>query len=529
MLNRSRLSRRSFLGGALAATGAAGLVLAGCGGGGEEEEATPQTGGGKPKQGGTIRLASTQLLGLDPMSVEGQPMADYLYSYTVAMTDWEGTVGDIASSWEVADELEWVFKLRNDVRFQDVPPVNGRPLTASDIVKSVDRAKDFPGASESWKQWVGTYEAPDDTTFRIRTQKPYAYLLWLLGICPIVPMDAVQEFGNLKSHAAGSGPFMLARYELQTGLEMVRNPIYYHDYPYIDGVTVRVIPDEASIQAAFRAGLADIYQATNKLKADAVKGVSGTTISRYLDRGYANIRLNGSKFAPFKDERVREAVDLALDRKGMIDKIQFGDAELAGPVPPVFDTALPKEEIEAAYKRDIPRARELLSAAGQEGLQFEMFIGNGQDMPDQAAIIKQNLAEAGITVNINAVELGTWIAEMLAGNFEATVFNHLAYMTDDIPLQLHHSRGDTRTDRNYLGVDDPQVDAILDQVRETLDDEKRKQLAWEAQRLVLKRHGPTLLLYQPYSYWCAYDYIKGYTPTAYGFGLHKFDYWIDKG
>jgi ABC-type transport system substrate-binding protein len=118
---------------------------------------------------------------------------------------------------------------------------------------------------------------------------------------------------------------------------------------------------------------------------------------------------------------------------------------------------------------------------------------------------------------------------MLAGNFQATVFNHLPYMTDDIPLQLLHSRGDTRTERNYLGVDDPQADALLDQIHETLDDAKRKELAWEVQRLVLKRHGPTLLLYQPYGYFCAYDYIKGYTPSAYGFGLAKYDYWIDKG
>ena len=49
------------------------------------------------------------------------------------------------------------------------------------------------------------------------------------------------------------------------------------------------------------------------------------------------------------------------------------------------------------------------------------------------------------------------------------------------------------------------------------------------QRRVLARHGPTLTLYEPYGYWAAYDYIKGYTPTSYGFGLYKYDYWIDKG
>ena len=49
------------------------------------------------------------------------------------------------------------------------------------------------------------------------------------------------------------------------------------------------------------------------------------------------------------------------------------------------------------------------------------------------------------------------------------------------------------------------------------------------QRKILARHGPTLVLYEPYGYWVAYDYIKGYKPTAYGFGMFKYDYWIDKG
>jgi peptide/nickel transport system substrate-binding protein len=529
MLNGARLSRRTFLGGALAATGAAGLALAGCGGGEEEETGTGQPGEGTPKRGGTIRSATPALLGLDPMTTEGVQLAANFYSSVVHMTDWQGTVGDLALSWEVVDNLDWIFTLRSDARFHDIPPANGRLLVAADIPKSIDRAKSMPGASESWNQWVDNYEAPDDTTFRLRTKNPYGYLLGLITICSIIPIEAVEEFGDLKNHAIGSGPFMLTQYSRDERVERIRNPRYYHEFPYVDGLSTVVIPDEASIQAAFRAGTIDVYNASNKLKADAVENVGGASVYRYLNRRYACIRLNGSKFSAFKDERVREAIDLALDRKGMIDKLQFGDGELAGPVPPAFDTSLPKEEIEAAYVRDVPKAKQLLAAAGQEGLRFGLSIGNYEDMPDQAAIIKDDLAEAGITVDIQAGELGTWLSNMLLGNFDATVFTHLSYMTDEIPLQSHHSHGDTRNERNYLGVDDAEVDAILNKIQQTLDENERKELAWEVQRLVLKRHGPTLLLYQPYGYWCAYDYIKGYTPSAYGFGLFKYDYWIDRG
>jgi len=536
MFNRARLSRRRFLGGTLAAgAGAAGLALAACGGGEEEGEGTPQaveTVEGEPKRGGTIRTATmASILGLDPHSTEGVLLAAGFYSYVVHVTDWQGNVGDLAESWEIVDELDWIFKIRGDVRFQDIPPVNGRQLTAQDIPASIDRLRSLPGASQQWELWTDKYEAPDARTFTFRTSKPYGYLLMTLGspLTAIIPVEAAEHFGDLKSHAIGSGPFMLKRHSRDEGVDMVRNPNYYHEFPYIDGSSIKVLPDQASIQAAFRAGNLDVYDAPNRLQADAVSGVSGTSVQSYLERTYSVFVLNGARVEAFKDERVREAVDLALDRKAMIDKLHFGDAELAGPVGPLWDSTLPPEEIEAAYQRDVEKAKQLLSAAGAEDLSFKLSFASYQDNPDRAAIIKENLAEAGINVELQAGELGTWLADLLGGNFETTSFGHLPYLSDDIQLQSHHTYGFSRNEESFLGVEDPEVDATLEKIHETIDEDDRIELAQDVQRLILKRHGPTLVLYQPYGYWVAYDYIKGYTPTAYGLGLYKYDYWIDKG
>jgi len=533
-LHRVGLSRRSFLEGALATAGAAGLVLAGCGGEEAEEDRTPQaaeTAPGEPKRGGTLRVAfPASIISLDPHTVEGGLVAPYFYSYVVHATDWQGTVGDLAESWEVVDGLDWIFKLRSGVRFQDIPPVSGREFVAEDIVKSIDRVRSLPGASQQWDQWTERYEVPDARTFSIRTKKPYGYMLFTLGspATAVVPIEAVEQFGDLKSHAIGSGPFMLKAYGRDEGLDMVRSPNYYHEFPYIDGINVRVMPDEASIQAAFRGGSIDAYDASNRLKADAVRNVGGVSVRTFLDRAYAVFVLNGTRVAAFKDERVREAIDLSLDRKAMIEKLHFGDAELAGPIPPLWDSALPPEEVEAAYRRDVTKAKQLLSAAGAENLRFALSFGNYSDFPDRASIIKDNLAEAGITVDLRPGEVGTWLSEMLGGNFESTSYGHLRYLSDEIQIQSHHTYGWARTNASFLGVEDPEVDARLEKIQETIEDGERIRLSQEVQRLILKRHGPTLVLYEPYGYWCAYDYIKGYTPTAYSFGMYKYDYWIDK-
>jgi peptide/nickel transport system substrate-binding protein len=405
-------------------------------------------------------------------------------------------------------------------------------VVAEDIVKSIDRYRSMPGANTAWDQWTERYEAPDPRTFTILTKKPYGYMLMDLGspLTAIMPIEAVDEFGDLKSHAVGSGPYTVKTYDRNQGLELVRNPTYYHDFPYVDEFDIKVLPDAASIQAAFRAGNLDVYLATDKLKADTVANVGGTSTQKFLDRIYTVFELNATKVEAFKDERVREAIDLALNRQAMIDKLYFGDAELAGPVPPLWPAALPKEEVAQAYQRDVTKAKQLLSAAGQENLSFVLSFGsNYLNSADLAAIIKSNLADAGITVNLKPGELGTWLADLTAGNFESTAFIHLRYLSDFIQINWHHSHGWARTQEGYLGVDDDVVDSMLDQINGTIDEQARIKLEQEAQRLILKRHGPTLVLNEPYGYWCSYDYIKGYTPTAYGFGEFKYDYWIDKG
>ncbi|HUS82047.1 MAG TPA: ABC transporter substrate-binding protein [Dehalococcoidia bacterium] len=518
--------------------GAAGLALAGCGGG-EEESESPTPGAteqaGEPKTGGTIHVSSpTAILSLDPHTTEGVPVATYFYSYVVHPTDWHApdyTIGDLAESWETPDDLTWIFHLRGDAKFQDLPPVNGRAVVAEDVVKSIDRYRAQPAASTAWDQWTERYEAPDPRTFKEVTKQPYGYFLMDLGspLTAVMAMEIVDQFGDLKTHIAGSGPYTLKSYDPNVGLETVRNPTYYQKYPYVDGFNIKVYTDDSAAQAAFRAAQLDAYNATTKPKADNVSSVSGVSVQKFLDRTYTVFMLNAVKGPQFKDERVREAVDLALDRKQMIDKLCFGDGELAGPVPPLWPAALPKEEIEAAYARDVTKSRQLLSAAGYPDLSFDLSFGSYADNPDRAAIIKSNLAEAGITVNLQAADVGTWLNDLTNNNFVSTTFGHLRYLSDYIQINWPHSRGWAHNDLGYTGVDDDEVDAMIEQVNGTINDEERIKLEQDVQRLVLKRHGPTLTLYEPYAYWAAYDFIKGYTPTSYGFGLYKYDYWIDKG
>ncbi len=537
MLYQKRLSRRGFLAGA--AGSAAALALVACGGNSENTGPgliTPTDEAGQPKRGGTIHFYTlAPVLSLEPHSVEGSAYGNLLYSYVVHPTDWHAPdfmMGDLALSWETPDDVTWIFHLRDDAKAPNVPPANGRTLVADDIVKSLDRLRSKPGIPPGWDEYTAKYEAVDARTWKHITKKPYAYFLYDLGggATAIMPMELVQSYGDdLSNKVAGSGPYVVKSYSQNQGLELLRNPLYYHDFPYVDSFNLKVYTDDSAVQAAFRGGQLDAYSSLTKATADSLSSVGGTSVAKFLDQEWSVFVVNAVRFPQFKDERIREALDLALNRQQMMDKLLFGNGELASPVPPYWPAALPTDEVEAAYQRDVGKAKQLLTAANASDLSFELSFASYQDNPDRAAIIQSNLAEAGITVSLKSADVGTWLSALLANDYVSTTYTQMRYGNDWMAVNWQHSCGWTHAEANYTGVDDAEVDTLIDQINGTIDDQARMKLEQDMQRKVLARHGPMFTLYQPYGYWVAYDYVKGYTPTCNGFGAYKYDYWIDKG
>src|SRR5690606_24053785 len=204
--DRQRFGRRRFLGagGALAA-GAAGFALVGCGGDDDDENptATPgagetpadgQTPGGEtpadtgsPTYGGTLRSGTfLDVLGIDPhieVSV-GLTTANRLYSYLGAFSTVQNQFHpQLASNVEQVSDTEYVFTLHEGFKFANVPPVDGRDVTAEDVVYSFERFRDLPEAQNNsfFKSVVTSMEAVDNTTFRVTLAAPYADALIELG------------------------------------------------------------------------------------------------------------------------------------------------------------------------------------------------------------------------------------------------------------------------------------------------------------------------------------------------------------
>jgi peptide/nickel transport system substrate-binding protein len=528
------VSRRTFLAGA---AGVAGLAALRCGG----EKETASTGAtptaGAPKRGGVYRLGSTTpALSIDPHTevTLGLAFVPYIYGYLMHEIQMpEGPpeiLFDHAETLEQPDELTYVFNLRPGIRFQNLPPANGREVVAEDVIYSFDRIASLQ-AVPFWTKGIESKSSPDPYTVQVRLTGPYAYTLEDLGEVrtAIVCKEAVEQFGDLKSRGLGSGPFQVEGLSRGETMDMVRNPNYYVEgIPYLDGMGWRIIPEDSSLKAAFKAQQLDYYAPPTKIQADEVAGY-GDDVNLLTEPNLFVLKLNLNEVAVpiLQDVRVREAMDISLDRQAIINKLVFGDGKFCGPVSWGLDFwSLPQEELQERYKRDVGKARQLLEAAGASDLTLGLKFPSGS-AADLAAMIKDHLAEAGITVNLKPLELGTLYADLNSQNFELLTGTGLPYPSEKYPLQFNHTKNWTR-EANPVRLPDPDIDALLDQILATPDAYERQKLVLEVTRKILDRHGPFFYLYAAYSYTARWSYVRGYDGVPSGKVLYTYDMWLDK-
>src|SRR5262250_1810588 len=346
-----------------------------------------------PKRGGTIVLRLWDPPHFDPylqVSYKTHIVYSFTHSRLVKYKSGPGVVpgtfaieGDLAESWSQPDETTYVFKLRRGVRWHRKPPVNGRELTAEDVVYSVDRFRTIKGnPNASMLKSLDRVEAIDRHTVRFTLKEPFAWFLDMLAspmaVC-IVARECVEKFGDLRSPEAtvGTGPWMFESYRPNVGMTLVRNPNYFvAGLPYIDRVEVFVDEDNASRMAAFPGGKYDLgWEASGTINRVDWVQIKDTLKQRrpkiqsleFASNQMSHIYMRTDK-PPFNDVHVRRAISLAFDRQGLLDAVAEGVGVLNPAVPLALkDWSLPVDQLgEGAqyYKFDPARAKKLLEKAG---------------------------------------------------------------------------------------------------------------------------------------------------------------------
>jgi peptide/nickel transport system substrate-binding protein len=381
-----------------------------------------------PRRGGTLTFG----LESDPVAVAPYGMApgaahwgkEHTYDSLAEFDKGLNIKPALAESWKV-DKTGVTFNLRKGVKFH-----NGKELTADDVVYSVKMMKNPPppgtaAVAANVPATITDARAISKYVVRINLTAPDARVIGFFAwqrYGPIVPEGLYDQI-NVSRQAIGTGPFRLANFTPLDRVELVRNPNFWKNgQPYMDAITMKVMTDEQARVAALRAGAID--GAT--LSVDVARSLRNESSLQVLSHTNAAFRelqmtLKPGKNEPWADQRVRRAVNFAINRQQIIQNVYSGEASYTSYVPPGYGPWPIKEaDLKRKYaKFDLPAAKKLMADAGMaKGFSVDMTIVNLQDYPSVAALLVQQMKQINIDLHIKGTEIGTFASIYSAGTYD---------------------------------------------------------------------------------------------------------------
>ena len=485
-------------------------------------------------QGKILRFASA----FDPQTMDPHALA-LLYQSRVVTQIYESLVNrgkdfklepSLATAWEMTSATTWRFKLRPGVKFHD-----GAPFTADDAVFSIERALDK--ASQRKNQMLGIVGAKkvDAATIDITTAAPDAVLpekLWPVGMMsrPWCEKNGVQKPQDYNAkqetfavrNANGTGPFMLVRYEADVRTHLKANPAWWGKATpalaaqfgggNLDEVQYQVIQSDATRLAALQSGQVDFvidppFQDLARLKADKALRVSEADDigTQYFALDQRSAELAGSDVKgrnPFKDVRVRRAVQLAIDTDLIVKQVLRGEGKVTGSfVAPLIDGYVP--EFEQRPKADAAAARALLKEAGYDnGFTVQMDCVNVAWRASVCQAAAAMLEKVGIRASLVTSPSSVFFPKLSQGTGSLVEFGWSATPDPWGTLQslVRTNDGLAAGAFNAGRYSNAKLDALIDGLRVEPNLAKRRQMASDALRL-MATELPIIPLYRRQHNW----------------------------
>jgi peptide/nickel transport system substrate-binding protein len=414
----------------------------------------------------------------------------------------------LASSWEWSrDRTSLTFHLDPRARWSD-----GRPVTAEDVLFSHRAAT---SAEVAWvgsdvKEFIAGVQAPDPRTvvYRFSQAYPYALLDAVEGnILPrhlyeSVPLAQWPKSAFLESKA-GSGPFILKRYERGALIELQRNPDYlYAPRPRLDTVVFRILPDEATLLNELLSGGIDVMENVPPDAASRVSASPRLTLVRAPDLSYTFIGWNTAR-PLFTDVRVRRALTLAIDRAAILEALLPGVGRpSAGPVMSFLWAHDPTLK---PLPHDPTEARRLLAEAGwkdsdgdglldRQGVPFRFELESNQGSglrADVAQMVAAQLRPLGIEAIPRVVEFNAFVAKHEKHDFDAFVGTWRESTKVDLKSAFHSASKEGGY--NYGSYANAELDGLIDRARAEPDADKARPLWFRVQRLIAADQPYTFL------------------------------------
>jgi peptide/nickel transport system substrate-binding protein len=375
---------------------------------------------------------------------------------------------------------------------------------------------------------IESVEALDDHTVQINLSSPFApiigYLSWHYN--PILSKAFYEaNEGNLQSLTLGSGPFVLEEFTPDQSLRFVRNPHYWQEgLPYLDGMDWLIIPDDQARVAALRGGDLQTADFIDAQPVESFVDNPDWVVHQVPSLTHALTYINCSE-GPLADARVRQALSYAIDREEILQTAALGYGQVSGYIPaPEQFWAVPVDDL-PTFHHDLDKARQLMEEAGYaDGFDVTLRV-SAQYILDlaNAQVLQQQLQAINVNITLEQLEWGNLLDAWVNKEFE--MLNILLLGLPD-PDGYTRGRYHTESTSNRNLLSDPELDAMMDEARATIDPEQRQVMYADIQQK-LDTLVPNLFYYA-IDTWLIWDpAFQGVTPLPNASAPYLKEVWIE--
>ncbi|MCA9859730.1 MAG: hypothetical protein KC438_08405, partial [Thermomicrobiales bacterium] len=455
--------------------------------------------------GGTILLAESvdisTVNGLLTNDTTTQLITGAVFEALIGISPLDGRpVPGLADSWDVAEDgLTYTFHLNQDAKWHD-----GVDFTAEDVAFSFDAALD-PNTGFPYRtivdDAVGSYRVVDENTFEMTaTEQLVTFLYEGPGAITVMPKHIWESVapaswsfdggstGQDPARVIGTGPFKFKEWVQGDHVSVVRNDDYYDKVPYIDELTIRVLPDSDASVLALKQQEIDIMEFVPPAQMASVQQTGGLAVDVYdfFQFTYYAFNLDPEQTDLFQDQRVRQALFYALDRDSITQNIFFGYGEAAMGTQPPISPAYAPDQMEPQYEFDPEQATELLTEAGwtlDDGVmtkdgqkfEFEFLYSGGEPVVDQiVTYMKEAWETIGVRMKVTSLNGGALISRLEAGDFDVALL--AVSLSPDGNQSALFACDAASTGLNFSHYCSDEWDALDEQQRVEFDANTRTQL-----------------------------------------------------
>ncbi len=505
------------------------------------------------KDGGTFRIyhrdtpASASLHEEATVSTQLPFMAIYnnlvVYDQQKKQNNMDTIVPDLAKSWEWdATKTKLTFKLVDGVKWHD-----GKPFTSADVKCTFDlllgkgkqRLRKNPRAI--WHRNVEdvTVNGPLEATIVMKKPQPAYITLLASGYTPIYPCHV--SAADMRTKPVGTGPFKFAEFKGNEVIRLTKNPDYFKKgKPHVDAIEMRIITNRSTRILAFQAGEFDMtfsQDITIPLLKDMEKQAPKAICETKPQYVHRNLIVN-REAAPFDKAEIRKAMALALDRQAFIDILTEGKGDIGGAMLPLPEGAwgMPPEELKkmTGYGGDVAKnraeARKIMEGLGYSAdkpLKVKISTRNIAIYRDPAVILIDQLKQIHMEGELDVVDTPLWHAKVARKDYQVGM--NLTGVAVDDPDGNFVENYTCKSERNYTGYCNPEVEKLIDEQSAITDKAARSKIVWKIEQ-ILNDDLARPVIYHDRAATCWWPHVKGFVGHENSiYNNWRFeDVWLDK-